>query len=114
MEKTLDDSPLNQILDSIYDVESYVAGKTHEDFLNTSLIRMATLKQLEIIAQLASELPEDIKNEYREIPWAEIQKFGDNLHHEYYGINHERIWRIAKQEITPLRKQIERVIDKKL
>jgi uncharacterized protein with HEPN domain len=108
----IDDSLLNQILESIYDIESYVAGKTHEEFLNTSMMRWATIKQLEMIAQLAEQVPDQLVEEYQEIPWEEVRSFGKNLRHEYYGINYEKVWRCAKTEIPALRKQIERLLDR--
>ena len=48
---------LRHILDSIERIESYVSGLARDEFLDTSLVQDAVIRQLEIIVEAADPAP---------------------------------------------------------
>ncbi len=65
------DSSLNDrirllhILEAISEIESYLANTNHTTFLDSSLIRNATLMQIQVIGEATSHLSESLKSQSR-------------------------------------------------
>ncbi len=102
---------LFHILDAIYEVESYLSYTTNEEFLNNSMMRAATVKQLEIMADAAQKLSPTVKSKHPEVPWPVLLNFKRNLVHEAYGINYELVWTSAKRDIPNLKRRFEKLME---
>ncbi|MCC5946476.1 MAG: DUF86 domain-containing protein [Bernardetiaceae bacterium] len=112
MRKELKDKArLFHILDAIYEIESYVGHAVYDEFLCNSMMRVATVKQLEIIGAASANISDTIRQKYEDIPWEIIATFEKILIHEYFGINYALVWRTAKREIPVLKKQIEDILN---
>ncbi len=97
---------LNDILESIEKIENYLEGLRVTDFENNSSIQDAVMRRLEIIGEAVKHLPEEIKNKYPNIPWKDIAGMRDILIHEYAGVQVERVWRTAKDDLSTLKQVI--------
>ncbi len=65
---------LQHIIESYEYIKEYIAsGK--EDFLKSYLLQNATIKVLASITESASNLKEETRLEYTQIPWAAISPF---------------------------------------
>ncbi|TAF35217.1 MAG: DUF86 domain-containing protein [Cytophagales bacterium] len=101
---------LLHIIDAIYEVESYLNHTTNEEFLNNSMMRAATVKQMEIMANAAQKVSPFIKSKHPEVPWPVFLNFSRNLVHEAYGINYELVWTSAKRDIPNLKRKFEKLL----
>lgn len=100
-----DEVRIKHILDAITEVEHYLTGITLSDFLNNSEKRFACIKQLEIIGEACSKISESLKLAYPEIRWREIIAFRNISIHEYFGVNFQIVWEIAKYDLPVLKNQ---------
>jgi len=64
---------------------------------------------LEIIGEAAKNLSKGLKKKYRNMPWKELAGVRDRLIHQYFGVNFEIIWTIAKKELPELARQIDAI-----
>lgn len=80
-----------------------------EVFLNNRTIYMAVMRELEIIGEAVSKLPESFKNKYPSIPWRDIKDFRNILAHNYWSIDLETVWNIIDnpEKLPDLRKKIQ-------
>ncbi|WP_291726256.1 DUF86 domain-containing protein [Bernardetia sp.] len=101
---------IQSVLESMYEIESYVRDASHEDFLNNSMMRIATVKQLEIIGAITEQVSDRLKDDYPQIHWEAIERLHKVLVHEYLGINYELVWVTANREIPVLKKQFELIL----
>lgn len=101
---------IQSVLESMYEIESYVREASHEDFLNNSMMRIATVKQLEIIGLIVEQISDNLKDDYPQLHWEAIEKLHTVLVHEYLGINFELVWVTARKEIPTLKKQFELIL----
>lgn len=101
---------IQSVLESMYEIESYVRDASHEDFLNNSMMRIATVKQLEIIGVIVEKITPSLRNKYPQIHWEAIERLHKVLIHEYLGINYELVWVTARKEIPILKKQFELIL----
>ena|SRR3989338_1638868 len=97
---------LNDILESIEKIENYLDGLTAMSFENNSAMQDAVMRRLEIIGEAVKHLPEEMKNIYPNILWKDIAGMRDVLIHEYAGVQIERVWRTAKDDLPSLKQAV--------
>lgn len=100
---------VEHILECIKRIEEYTEGITKDVFFNSTQIQDAIIRRIEIIGEAVKNIPEDMKNRYPDIPWKRIAGMRDILIHEYFGIDLELTWEVAKEEIFELKKKILKV-----
>ena len=57
-----DKQRLLHILESIEEIEKYTAGENLENFMQNSMMKFASVKQIEIIGEAANHITEETKN----------------------------------------------------
>ena len=93
------------ILEAINEVEAYIVGVNYPDFVANSEKRFATIKQIEIIGEACNHITAHLKEKHPEIEWKSIKGFRNISIHEYFGINFQIIWEIAKYDLPILKQQ---------
>jgi len=101
----------NDIIESIELVERYVLGKTLEDFSASKLLQDAVLRRIEIIGEAVKNISEETKAYHPEISWRKIAGTRDVLTHEYFGVNLDRIWKTAQEDLPSLKKQVQETLN---
>lgn len=81
-----------------------------EEFSENKVKVDAVMRNMEIIGEAAAQLPENIKEKYKDTPWREIQDFRIVVAHRYWKINKERIWDIIENRLDSLRQQVEEIL----
>ena len=99
------------MIDAIRDIESFLQNKTIEDFEKERIVYLAVIKSFEILGEASYHLHESIKIKYNEIPWRTIKNFRNRLSHGYFDIDHEIIWRAAKNTAPKLKVQLQKILD---
>ena len=93
---------VTDIIESIRKIEEYTNSLTKEKFLNDTQIQDAVLWRLEIIGEAVKNVPEEIRENYRSVPWRSLAGLRDVLIHGYFGINLERIWNFVEVDLVDL------------
>jgi uncharacterized protein with HEPN domain len=100
---------LEDIKESIAKIQRYVQGQTHADFVNDDKTVDSVVRNLEVIGEAARSMPEDVKESHPEVPWDEIIGMRNKIAHEYFGIDHQIIWKTIQDDLPLLLKQINRI-----
>ena len=103
---------LLHILDAISEIESYLNNVDHNVFSNSSLIRNATLMQIQIIGEATSHLSESLKSQFPDIEWRQIRSTRNIIAHEYFGIDFEIVWNIASDKLPIFKRQVQEILEK--
>lgn len=97
---------LQDILDAIDRIGSYVEGITYEDFLADRKTQDAVTRNVEIIGEAARSLSEQFKQEHSSIPWQDIVGMRNVIVHHYFGILPDVVWDVIENELPTLRSQL--------
>ena len=100
---------LEDILDSIQKIETYIAGLTFTEFLADTECQDAVIRRLEIIGEAVKRLPDELKARHPAIPWRQIAGMRDVLIHEYAGVLLERVWKAVTVDVPVLKDVIREV-----
>jgi len=101
---------LQDILDSINDVESFILGMGFEEFKGDRKTINAVVRSIEVIGEASKRIPRSLKAKYKEVPWREMAGMRDKLIHEYFGVDVEILWKTAKDDIPPLKQVIQNMM----
>lgn len=83
-------------------VQRYTQSLDQASFITSEPYYDATLRNLELIGEAATNIPADIRTKYPEIPWRQIIATRNRIIHEYLGIDDDIIWSIVTDEIPAL------------
>jgi uncharacterized protein with HEPN domain len=106
-----DKERIQHILDAITEIENYIDKATKEQFLNNSMMRFASIKQIEIIGEAANQITDATKNKFSEIEWKQITGLRNILVHEYFGVDNSLVWQIVITDIPLLKEKITEVLN---
>lgn len=104
---------LDDILESIDIIQSYIENITEQEFYNSVEKQDSILRRLEIIGEAVKNIPDDFRNNYPNIPWAKIAGMRDVIIHQYYGVTLGLIWRVINSDLVELHINIKMIKDKK-
>jgi len=68
-------------------------------------LRDAVLYRLLLLGEIASSLPDDIRDRYPDVAWRQIRAFRNLAVHRYFGVDWAVVWKIARDEVPLLEAQ---------
>ena len=83
-------------------VLKYTTGLAREEFLSKPMVYDAVLRNLELLGEAATHLPEEVRALAPDIPWRQIVGVRNVLIHGYLGIDDDIIWDIVTNEVEKL------------
>jgi len=93
---------LIHIIECIARIEEYtINGKS--EFLSSSLIQDAVIRNLQIMTESTQKLSENLKQTYPDVGWRQLSGFRNVLAHDYLGLNLERVWEVIESDLPTFR-----------
>jgi uncharacterized protein with HEPN domain len=83
-------------------VLEYTHGLSEADFVLNRLVFDATLRNIELLGEAATHIPEEVRVIHQEIPWRMIIATRNKLIHGYLGIDDDILWSIVRDDIPSL------------
>jgi uncharacterized protein with HEPN domain len=66
------------------------------------LVYDATLRNLKLIGEAATHVPEDVRQAHSQVPWRMIIATRNRLIHAYLGIDNDTLWSIVATDVPAL------------
>lgn len=83
-------------------VLAYTAGLDQAAFVADTLVFDATLRNLELIGEAATRVPDVVRQAHPEVPWRMIIATRNRLIHGYLGIDSDTLWSIVVTDVPTL------------
>lgn len=83
-------------------VISYTTGLDQTGFVASGLNYDATVRNLELIGEAATHIPDAVRAANPELPWRLIIATRNRLIHGYLGIDNDTLWSIISCDIPEL------------
>jgi uncharacterized protein with HEPN domain len=93
---------LDDMIDFAGKVLSYTEGLDQAGFVASRLTYDATLRNLELIGEAATHIPDEVRSALPEIPWRMIIATRNRLIHGYLGIDDDTLWSIIQDDVPEL------------
>lgn len=100
---------LDDILESIQLVGTYVEGHTKKQFLASPQLQDSVVRRLEIIGEAVKKIPVELRNRQPQVPWQRIAGMRDVIIHEYFRVDFDLTWTVVKKELPRLEREIRRI-----
>lgn len=83
-------------------VVAYSKGLDQATFVASGLNYDATLRNLELIGEAATHVPDAVRAANTEIPWRLVIATRNRLIHGYLGIDNDTLWSIIRTDVPAL------------
>jgi len=90
-------------------VKQFVKGVKYYHFSINKEKLMAVERGIEIIGEASNRVSDETKDILQNIPWAEIRGLRNRLAHEYDDIKTTTLYKIAKNDIPILLKELKKI-----
>ena len=100
---------LENMIAAINDIQSFTRGVSSERFMSDKMIQNAVIRSLEIIGESAKHVPPVTRKKHQDIEWKSISGMRDILIHEYFGVDHEKVWNVIVLKLPKLKEQIVKI-----
>jgi len=68
------------------------------------------IRNLEIIGEAATNIPEDIQEQHPDIPWYQMKGMRNVLIHEYFGVDKDVLWQTLQKDLPSLKEKITKML----
>ena len=92
-------------------VLSYTGGMDQSGFVDNRLVYDATLRNIELIGEAASRIPEHVRQAHSEIPWRAIIGARNRIIHFYLGVDDDMVRSIIVEDIPVLLPRLRRLLE---
>lgn len=93
------------IVESTRTVGSYLDGITRERWDSDQVLRDAVLYRMLLLGEIASALPDSLRDRYPDVAWRHIRAFRNLAVHRYFSVDWAVVWQIAQEEVPVLEEQ---------
>lgn len=97
---------IQDILDAIAELNGFVRGMQLEDFLADMKTQRAVELNFIIIGEAAAQVPEEILEQYPEIPWHLMRGMRNRLVHIYFSVDPRLVWDTIQNDLPGLRNDL--------
>ena len=92
-------------------VLSYNEGLDQDNFLADRRTYDATLRNIELIGEAASHVPDYVREAHPDIPWRRIVGTRNRVAHGYLGIDNDVVWDIIQTDVPDLLPRLREMLE---
>lgn len=99
------------IVEAIERIETYTNKMDYAQFLDDRMVQDAVIRNLEIIGEAASHVPEEVRKQHSMVPWSEMKVLRNIVAHEYFRVDEEVIWTTIQADLMPVKTYLVKLLN---
>ena len=92
-------------------IMAYTQGMDQAAFVVDGRTYDATMRNIEIIGEAATNIPDVVHKAHQEIPWSDVIATRNRMIHGYAGINNDTVWDIVQERVPALVPLLKALLD---
>lgn len=101
---------IEDILDAIAEIQSFVAGTTLDQFKADAKTLKAVAADLMIIGEAANHIPDHVQHENADVPWFVMRAMRNRVVHVYFDIDPVILWDTVQNDLPTLIGPLKRLL----
>ncbi|MHB8571460.1 MAG: HepT-like ribonuclease domain-containing protein [Candidatus Dormibacteria bacterium] len=77
-------------------------------FLERTMVQDAVVRRMEVLADAAGRLSEELRERHPAVPWRDVTGFRNVVAHAYMDVDMNRVWEYLVADLAALRKVVDR------
>jgi uncharacterized protein with HEPN domain len=102
---------VEDILEAIGSIEEFIGEMDYVQFSEDDKTRSAVVWKIENIGEAVKNIPKQVRDKYRALPWSDLAKIRDKIRHHYFGVDYEIVWEVIRKRFPTIKTEIERIVD---
>jgi uncharacterized protein with HEPN domain len=102
---------LEDMLLSMEKITSYIKEMDKDAFVKDARTVDAVVRNLEIIGEAASRIPEEFRINHPQIPWRRATGLRNRVIHEYFGVDLDIVWSVITLDLPPMKSGVQQILD---
>lgn len=102
---------LKHVIDCIEKIEKITKDLSYDEYINDWIKQDAILRNISVIGEAISNIDNEIKENYLEVPWSQAKGMRNFLIHEYFKVDHDAVWFTFKNDLPSLKNQISEILN---
>ena len=100
---------IDDMLSFVEKVIAYTEGLDQSEFVKSCQAYDASLRNLELIGEAATPIPDSIRQSNPEISWRQLIATRNCLIHGCLGIDNDTLWSIIRDDIPALHRELRKL-----
>jgi uncharacterized protein with HEPN domain len=104
-----DKERLRDINEAIEKIEKYVSIG-YQAFTEDERTQVWIIHHLQVIGEASNHLSDELTEQNKDIPWADIVGLRNILVHQYFGIDLTQVWETAELDMPVLKAKVREIL----
>jgi uncharacterized protein with HEPN domain len=101
---------LKDMLNATDQILEYCDGCDYKKFINNKIIQDAVIRNLEILGEAATRLPNDFVKLYPNLPIRKARGMRNLLIHHYDFVDVDGVWDVIEKDLPSLQTEIHKIL----
>ncbi|MGQ9630208.1 MAG: HepT-like ribonuclease domain-containing protein [bacterium] len=93
---------LEDILEAIHNLQTYIQGMAFEEFAADTKTVRASAYEIGIIGEATRHIPDEARIRHPQVPWDKMQAIRNIVIHEYFRVDVAILWQTIIHDLPPL------------
>ena len=102
---------IEDAINAMSKAETFIEGINFDSFSKDEKTIFAVIRALEVLGEAVKRIPNEIREQYAQIPWRAMAGMRDKLIHGYNQVNLALVWETVKTHIPSVKPTFQKILE---